>query len=103
MNENNLVDFSFEYGVCDQITPLVRRVIAKNPGPFTYTGTGTYIIGSKELAVIDPGPIDESHLQAILNATKNQKITPCNFEAVRSVSRRHLLPTVSLQMFNRKQ
>ena len=75
MNENNLVDFSFEYGVCDQITPLVRRVIAKNPGPFTYTGTGTYIIGSKELAVIDPGPIDESHLQAILNATKNQKIT----------------------------
>ena len=75
MNKNDLVDFSFEYGVCDQITPLVRRVIAKNPGPFTYTGTGTYIIGSQDLAVIDPGPIDESHLQAILNATKNQKIT----------------------------
>ena len=56
MNKNDLVDFSFEYGVCDQITPLVRRVIAKNPGPFTYTGTGTYIIGSQDLAVIDPGP-----------------------------------------------
>ena len=74
MSKNDLVDFSFEYGVCDQITPLVRRVIAKNPGPFTYTGTGTYIIGSQDLAVIDPGPIDESHLQAILNDTKNQKI-----------------------------
>lgn len=75
MNKNDLIDFSFEYGICDQITPLVRRVIAKNPGPFTYTGTGTYIIGTKELAVIDPGPIDDNHLEAILNVTKDQKIT----------------------------
>lgn len=75
MNKANSIDFSFEYGVCDQITPLVRRVIANNPGPFTYTGTGTYIIGSNELAVIDPGPVDNDHLEAILSITKNQKIT----------------------------
>ena len=48
---------SIEYGVCDQLTPLVRRVIANNPGGFTFTGTGTYIIGNKNIAVIDPGPI----------------------------------------------
>ena len=49
--------FDFEYGRCDQVSPLVRRVIANNPGPFTFTGTGTYIIGSGEsVAVIDPGP-----------------------------------------------
>ena len=74
MNKANSIDFSFEYGICDQITPLVRRVIANNPGPFTYTGTGTYIIGSNELAVIDPGPVDNDHLEAILSITKNQKI-----------------------------
>ena len=68
-------DFLFEYGVYDTLSPLVRRVIANNPGPFTYTGTGTYIIGEKELAVIDPGPLDYDHLSAILNATEKQKIT----------------------------
>ena len=75
MNNFNSIDFSFEYGACDPVTPLVRRVIANNPGPFTYTGTGTYIVGSKELAVIDPGPLDDNHLEAILTATKNEKIT----------------------------
>lgn len=75
MNNFNSIDFSFEYGACDQVTPLVRRVIANNPGPFTYTGTGTYIVGSKELAVIDPGPLDDNHLEAILTATKDEKIT----------------------------
>ena len=64
---NSFENFSFEYGVSEQITPLVKRVIAKNPGPFTYTGTGTFIVGTKELAVIDPGPIDNNHLNAIIN------------------------------------
>ena len=66
---------SFKYGDCDTINPLIRRVIAKNPGPFTFTGTGTYIVGNKDLAVIDPGPIDENHFQAILKATEGKKIT----------------------------
>ena len=72
---NSFENFSFEYGVSEQITPLVKRVIAKNPGPFTYTGTGTFIVGTKELAVIDPGPIDNSHLNAIIKACGKSKIS----------------------------
>ena len=72
---NSFENFSFEYGVSEQITPLVKRVIAKNPGPFTYTGTGTFIVGTKELAVIDPGPIDNNHLNAIIKACGKNKIS----------------------------
>jgi glyoxylase-like metal-dependent hydrolase (beta-lactamase superfamily II) len=61
-------DITFEYGVCDQVSPLIRRVIARNPGPFTFTGTGTYIIGRGQVAVIDPGPDLPEHLEAILAA-----------------------------------
>ncbi len=47
-------DFDFEYGRCDQVSPLVRRIIARNPGPFTFTGTGTYIVGKGDgIAVIE--------------------------------------------------
>ena len=52
-------DFDFAYGRRDQVSPLIQRVIAANPGPFTFTGTGTYIVGRAEpgaqVAVIDPG------------------------------------------------
>lgn len=58
----------FEYGRPDKISPLVRRVIANNPGPFTFTGTGTYLVGTGEVAVIDPGPKLDDHIQAILAA-----------------------------------
>ena len=61
-------EIKFEYGKVDQVSPLIRRVIANNPGPFTFVGTGTYIIGKGEgLAVIDPGPDLPEHLQAILD------------------------------------
>ncbi|HEY8571704.1 MBL fold metallo-hydrolase [Phenylobacterium sp.] len=65
---------AFEYGRCDQVSPLIRRVIANNPGPFTFVGTGTYIVGRGEVAVIDPGPDDPAHLEAILAATAGEKI-----------------------------
>lgn len=69
-------EISFEYGACDRLTPLIRRVVANNPGPFTYKGTGTYIIGSGDsVAVIDPGPDMDDHLQAILKATEGERIT----------------------------
>ena len=69
-------DLKFEYGVCEQVTPLIRRVVANNPGPFTYLGTGTYIIGHGDsVAVIDPGPDMDDHLQAILKATEGERIT----------------------------
>jgi glyoxylase-like metal-dependent hydrolase (beta-lactamase superfamily II) len=65
----------FEYGRVDQVSPLIRRVIADNPGPFTFTGTGTYIVGRGEVAVIDPGPDDPKHLDAILAAVEGERIT----------------------------
>ncbi|MDP2214957.1 MBL fold metallo-hydrolase [Phenylobacterium sp.] len=61
-------DIQFEYGICDQVSPLIRRVVARNPGPFTFMGTGTYIVGRGEVAVIDPGPDLPEHLEAILAA-----------------------------------
>lgn len=57
--------FDFDYGRCDQLSPLIQRVIANNPGPFTYTGTGVYIIGHKDVAVIDPGPDLAEHRKAL--------------------------------------
>jgi len=68
-------DIAFEYGRCDQLSPLIRRVIANNPGPFTYVGTGTYIVGRDEVAVIDPGPDDPAHLDAILAAIPGERVT----------------------------
>ena len=61
-------EIKFDYGKADQVSPLIRRVVANNPGPFTYLGTGTYIVGRGEVAVIDPGPDMDDHLEAILGA-----------------------------------
>ncbi|HQT53791.1 MAG TPA: hydroxyacylglutathione hydrolase, partial [Phenylobacterium sp.] len=69
-------EIKFDYGKADQVSPLIRRVVANNPGPFTYLGTGTYIIGRGEVAVIDPGPDMDEHLEAILGALEpGEKIT----------------------------
>ena len=61
-------DFSPTYGQVDELSPLVRRVVAKNPNPFTFTGTGVYLVGRGELAVIDPGPTLDEHLDAVMAA-----------------------------------
>lgn len=66
---------AFEYGRVDQLTPRLRRVIARNPGPFTFHGTGTYIVGSGEVAVIDPGPMLGEHLDALLAAAAGETVT----------------------------
>ena len=68
-------DMQFDYGACDQVSPLIRRVVADNPGPFTFKGTGTYILGKGEVAVIDPGPDLPEHLAALLKATEGERIT----------------------------
>ena len=61
--------FEFTHGEPDRLSPLITRVIAKNPGPFTFTGSGTYLIGDERgVAVIDPGPEDEAHAQAVIAA-----------------------------------
>ncbi len=63
-------------GLADQLEPLVRRVLAPNPSPFTFTGTETYVIGAgAEVAVIDPGPDDSAHLAALLAAIGPAKVT----------------------------
>lgn len=74
-----LRQFDFAYGRRDQVSPLIQRVIADNPGPFTFTGTGTYIIGrdrsGAEIAVIDPGPEDAAHLAALLKAIEGRVVS----------------------------
>ncbi len=52
-------------GLLIRLSPLVERVLAPNPSPFTYTGTQTYLVGMSDLAVIDPGPDDLNHLAAL--------------------------------------
>ncbi len=54
--------------------PLVRRVLAPNPSPFTFTGTQTYVVGTGEVAVIDPGPDLADHIAGILAATAGERI-----------------------------
>jgi glyoxylase-like metal-dependent hydrolase (beta-lactamase superfamily II) len=62
------------YGTAVQVSPLVRRVIANNPSKFTYLGTGTYIIGHGDVAVIDPGPILDEHREALAAALEGQRV-----------------------------
>jgi glyoxylase-like metal-dependent hydrolase (beta-lactamase superfamily II) len=53
----------------------VWRLVANNPGPFTYKGTNTYLVGTDALAIIDPGPDDEAHIEAIVNAVAGRPVT----------------------------
>ncbi|WP_195819112.1 MBL fold metallo-hydrolase [Roseobacter sp. MH60115] len=63
-------------GPVDMLEPGVRRVVAPNPSPMTFRGTNSYLLGTTEIAVIDPGPLDEDHLAALLSAlTPGQRIT----------------------------
>ena len=65
----------FEYGSVARLSPNIRRVLANNPSPFTFHGTGTYILGHGNVAVIDPGPALPEHVDAILAATRGETIT----------------------------
>ncbi|MBY0336693.1 MAG: MBL fold metallo-hydrolase [Acetobacteraceae bacterium] len=64
------------HGEVQQVAPGIRRVICHNPGPFTFRGTNSWIIGGgRSTAVLDPGPVDTAHLAAILSATAGETIT----------------------------
>jgi len=67
--------FDAPAGQMVQVSPLVRRLVAPNPGPFTFTGTCSYVVGRGEVAVIDPGPGDGPHLEAILAGTAGETIS----------------------------
>jgi len=68
-------ELDFEYGKLQQLSPLVRRVVAQNPNPFTFHGTNTYILGHGQVAVIDPGPDMQSHVEAIKSGLKDETIS----------------------------
>lgn len=68
-------EFDYQYGAIQQLSPTIRRIIAHNPSPFTFRGTGTYIIGQGKVAVIDPGPLREDHLKALTEALKGETVT----------------------------
>jgi glyoxylase-like metal-dependent hydrolase (beta-lactamase superfamily II) len=79
---------SIRAGETEQHEPLVRRVLAPNPSPYTFTGTQTWLVGAgSDVAVIDPGPAGsglsmgdpkdmngEGHVEAILRAAEGQKV-----------------------------
>ena len=62
-------------GECVRVSPLVRRIIAGNPGPITFTGTCSYIVGAGKVAIIDPGPDLPGHVAALLGAVRNETVT----------------------------
>jgi glyoxylase-like metal-dependent hydrolase (beta-lactamase superfamily II) len=66
---------NFAYGEPAEMVPGVVRLVANNPSPFTFQGTNTYLIGTRSLAVVDPGPDDEAHVAAILRAASGRPIT----------------------------
>lgn len=68
-------EFDPAYGKLATVTPRVRRLVAANSGPFTAWGTGTYVVGHGEVAVIDPGPLDDAHIEALLAALQGERIT----------------------------
>jgi glyoxylase-like metal-dependent hydrolase (beta-lactamase superfamily II) len=68
--------FDFAYGAPTPLSERVTRVIARNPGPFTYTGSGTYIVAAGgEAAVIDPGPDLDAHLDALVAALSGRPVS----------------------------
>ena len=68
-------DMTFEYGKADRVSPMIRRVVAGNPSAFTFHGTGTYIVGHGAVAVIDPGPLLDSHVDALVRALGRERVT----------------------------
>lgn len=67
--------FEAPYGKETRVSPLISRVLANNPGPFTFKGTGVYIIGSSDVAVIDPGPLLDDHVAALKAALLGRRVS----------------------------
>jgi glyoxylase-like metal-dependent hydrolase (beta-lactamase superfamily II) len=77
MEDDIRFDKSFDLapGAVEEVVPGVRRLVANNPGPFTFKGTVSYIVGQGHVAIVDPGPADESHIQALLDAVRGETVT----------------------------
>jgi glyoxylase-like metal-dependent hydrolase (beta-lactamase superfamily II) len=70
-----LREFSAEYGRLEPVASGIRRILARNPSPFTFKGTGTYVVGAREVAVIDPGPDLDEHVAALLAGLAGEHVT----------------------------
>ncbi len=68
-------EMDFAYGEPQQVSPLIRRVVANNAGPFTFKGTGIYIIGHGDIALIDPGPDIDEHIKVLMRAIDGERLT----------------------------
>src|SRR5262245_57947239 len=68
-------NFPLQPGVVEEVVPGVRRVLCNNPSPFSFTGTVSYIVGRGKVALIDPGPDDEAHAKALLEAVRGETVT----------------------------
>jgi len=67
--------FEAPYGEAVRVSPLITRVLADNPGPFTFKGTGVYIVGTSNVAVIDPGPLLPDHVAALKRALEGKRVS----------------------------
>ncbi len=68
-------NFPLVPGEVEQVAPGVRRLLAGNAGPFTFTGTVSYIVGQGQVVIIDPGPADQPHIDALLHAVRGETVT----------------------------
>src|SRR6187551_553856 len=77
MNDDIPFDKNLELApdMVDEPVPGVRRVMANNPGPFTFKGTVSYILGRGKVAIVDPGPDDPAHVGALLDAVRGETVT----------------------------
>jgi glyoxylase-like metal-dependent hydrolase (beta-lactamase superfamily II) len=74
-----MIDFDRAFdavpGVPEAVSPMVRRVLCGNPGPYTFKGTSTFIVGHGTVAIIDPGPDDDAHLSALVGAVRGETVS----------------------------
>jgi glyoxylase-like metal-dependent hydrolase (beta-lactamase superfamily II) len=63
------------YERAQEVAPGVRRLLAANPSPFTFEGTETYLVGARDVAIVDPGPDLPAHVEAILAATRGARVS----------------------------
>jgi glyoxylase-like metal-dependent hydrolase (beta-lactamase superfamily II) len=77
MSEDIPYNKSFDLmpGRAAEVAPGVRALVANNPGPFTFKGTVSYIIGRGKVAIVDPGPEDDAHIAALLDAVRGETVT----------------------------
>lgn len=67
-------DFDPRHGELVDVSPLLRRIVCNNPSKYTFHGTGTYVIGRRDVAVVDPGPRDPYHVEALLRALGDETV-----------------------------